>query len=390
MLDSPIYWSALALAVLMFWTLPKRLRFGFLAAASWAYLFSISPQSTVAVTVWSGLFFWLAPRAIARRRFVTLLILGILGFLAFFKYVPHLASQFGGESFASRIPAMLGISYFSFKLVHYAVEVARQNITDRSLQQFLTYMFLVPIFTAGPIERYDHFIANQESRWSASSAGEGLTRIIYGLIKKFVIAEMILIPRMGTLRDGGVVLDRLHELPSSKLWAFSVLFYLVSYMDFSAYSDIAIGSARLFGLRIMENFNWPILAPNIGVFWKRWHMTLAGWCQSYVYMPMIGLTRNPYLAIYATFIVMGLWHNASSVWLMWGIYHATAVTIFLVWSKFRRKRKWFMKPNRVRDIIGIALTFTTVSLGSMITCMHGYGDAIDVLRIFVRFFSFTS
>ena len=110
-----------------------------------------------------------------------------------------------------------------------------------------------------------------------------------------------------------------------KVWGFLALTYLYAYLDFSAYTDIAIGASRLFGIKIMENFNFPILAINISDFWKRWHMTLAGWCQTYIYMPVMARTRTPYAAVFATFTMMGLWHGATAGWLLWGLYHATGV-----------------------------------------------------------------
>lgn len=193
---------------------------------------------------------------------------------------------------------------------------------------------------------------------------EGVTRIIHGLIKKFAI-QLVLLPTIFAGASQDLQLAELGDISTVKLWAMGVYAYLSLYMDFSAYSDLAIGSSRLFGLRIMENFNLPVLSPNIGTFWKRWHMTLAGWCQSYIYMPVLGVSRSPYLALYATFITIGLWHAAAMNWLFWGVYHATGITVFQAWTRFRKRRKWTFLDHGLWKYAGIPLTFAFVSVGEI-------------------------
>src|SRR5690606_12379997 len=238
---------------------------------------------------------------------------------------------------------------------------------------FACYVFLLPIFTAGPIERSDHCLAARESAGRLAATAEGLTRIAHGLIKKFVIGNPVLLPPNAGATDARIVLQRLTALPPRKVAGFCALTFLYRYLDFSAYSDIAIGASRLFGLRIMENFNWPILAQNIGAFWKRWHMTLAGWCQSYVYMPTIGLTRNPYVATYATFAAIGLWHSASFGWLAWGLYHATGLSVYGYWNRERRRRKWRGLDRPGWRWVGVPVTLAFVSAGSSLTALEGHG-----------------
>jgi alginate O-acetyltransferase complex protein AlgI len=156
-------------------------------------------------------------------------------------------------------------------------------------------------------------------------------------------------------------------------------------MDFSAYSDIAIGASRLFGIRIMENFDFPILAQNIANFWQRWHMTLGRWCQSYVYMPMIGLTRNPYIAVYCTWLAIGLWHAGSLNWVFWGLYHGTGVAIFVAWGRFKRRKKWFFLDKIViLRYMSIPVTFLFVSGSGSFTAIYGHGGVYDGFRILAK------
>ncbi len=399
MIQTGTFWIVVAGSLLLFWLTPRAIRYGLLAVVSWLYVFWFTVHLYVdsgvgnafvipMLTVWVALFYWLAPKVVANPKKVKwitpVLILCVLFVLICFKYVAPVLQVLAGDSLALRIALPMGISYYTFKLIHYAVEVGRGNIKQRSLQQFACYMFLFPVFTAGPIERYDHFQNNLESHWSAQMTAEGVMRIMSGLIKQFVIAKMILRPQLQSYTTADAVLARLDELPTYAMWGYCILTYLIAYMDFSAYSDIAIGVSRLFGIRIMENFNWPILASNIGEFWKRWHMTLAGWCQAYVYLPMIGLTRNPYVAVYSTFLVMGLWHAGSTVWVMWGLYHATLVTMYLQWLKFRRKRKWRSTDRFWVRVPAIGLTFVVVSIGAALTSNYPDGNGYDALRMLAK------
>src|SRR5262249_9502951 len=155
--------------------------------------------------------------------------------------------------------------------------------------------------------------------WSIGSSVEGSTRIIHGLIKRFFLCDLILTPLFHGVDTSEKLLASLPIFPTWKVWAFCGITYLIFYLEFSAYCDIAIGSSRLFGLVIMENFDFPIIANNASNFWRRWHMSLWSWCQHYVYVPMIAATRSPYLAIYAVFLVMGLWHSATAERVGWGL-----------------------------------------------------------------------
>jgi len=396
MIQSGTFWLVLLFTVIIYWLLPKKFRLGFLALASFGYLATLDLMSVLVLVVWSLAFFKLAPLTLSDqslwRRLLPALILGILGYLAYFKYIPPLIMAMSSDPIEAQLIIPLGISYFTFKLIHYAVEVSRGNITDRSLSQFLSYIFLFPIFTAGPIERFDHYLAHQDQKWQLDSMVYGLTRIIHGLIKKFYIAGMIIAPFFGPYGDiggpnAGALLFNLSILPTYKIWGFVVLSFLYMYIDFSAYSDIAIGASRLFGIRIMENFNFPIFAPNISNFWQRWHMSLAGWCRAYVYMPVIGLTRNPYLAVYSTMFVMGIWHAGSWHRISWGLYHATGIVIYLTWARFKRKKKWFfLDQSPFTRYLGVPITFLFVSGAYAFTTMDGHGDIYAALRVFAQLF----
>mgnify|MGYP002622510544 CR=1 FL=1 len=382
------FWLLLAVTALTFWLLPQKRRLGFLGLVSFAYLLTFSPAGTLVLFLWLIAFYRLARRIRTnggRRRWIApILILGILGYLAWFKYVPRVVAILTGDAASAQIVLPLGISYFTFKLIHYAVEVGRGNIGRHHFGDFLCYIFLFPTFPAGPIERFDHLMQNREPTWRLDSMLEGLTRIIHGLIKRFVIQGILIVWLLGELGDIRVLIDRLDSVGPAQVWGVLILRYLSAYLDFSAAADIAIGASRLFGLRIMENFNFPIVARDIGDFWRRWHMTLAGWCQAYVYMPLIGLTRNPYLAVFVTFATIGLWHAGTLNWLCWGLYHGAGVATFTVWSRMKRRRGWTWIDKTWWRYAGWPLTFLFVSSSYAISSTHEEASTYAALRILAK------
>ncbi len=389
MIQSPLYWAVVFGSALVFWLLPAGIRFGFLAAVSTAYMASIAPWWNVAaLAAWTLAFHRLAPLTAESKpmaaRILAAMILGIASYLAYFKYLPPILSGLTSDRFELQVVIPLGISYFTFKLIHYAVEVSRGTIRDRSLQQFFCYIFLFPIFTAGPIERYDHFLAQQSARFTIDDLVEGGTRIVHGLIKKFVFAGLILKPILGERDTGAELLSVLEVWPSYKVWGFMILSYAIMYLDFSAYSDIAIGTSRLFGIRIMENFNFPIFANNLGNYWKRWHISLSSWCQTYVYLPVLGLSRNPYLATCASFLVMGLWHSGSWMRVCWGLYQALGVAAYVTWSQYKRKKKIRFLDKGLWRFAGIPLTLAYVIPSLAFLVVEFDGRVYDAFRILAR------
>lgn len=347
MLSDPLFLSILVVGPFLYWNLiPAERRSWFLAFVSIGYLALKAPGATAAVVFWTLAFFWAVPRARQASRplrAVGGLIGLLLGYLVLFKHLPVIFDALASTELEAKVILPLGASYYVFKLVHYAVEVTRGSIEEHDAYDALAWTTLFPAFLAGPIERFDHFLANRHAQPSAAMFASGITRIVHGLIKKLVIADVFLLGLAGSVPE---MLATLNQRSTPEVWWFLFLMYLWAYLDFSAYSDIAIGSARLFGIELMENFDWPVLAENIGQFWKRWHMTLAGWCQSYVYLPFVGLTRNPYAATYATFLVMGIWHGAAFNWLFWGLFHGTGVSIHLRWNRYKRKKKWHKWMNK--------------------------------------------
>ncbi len=409
MVQSAVYWLILAAAVAGNWMLPAARRPVWVAVVSIAYLLSfdapnfaqmqsvdlggifhlimLEARGVLPLLCWVLLIWFLRKRIAVEDKFghwlVTALITTVVLQLCYFKYLPPLISLFDG-GMAARVIVPLGISFITFRLIHYILETRRGNLPPHGFWDYLSWASLFTIWTAGPIERIDHYLENREDKPSAEMFASGITRIILGLGKKFVFGLQLVPMLFGDVSDGQGLINSLGHLSTLETWRFLILSFFLFYLDFSAYSDIAIGSSRLFGLRIMENFDWPILATNPAVYWKRWHMSLSGWCQSYIYMPVLGMTRSPYYAVFAAFTCIGLWHSGSWNWLCWGLYHATMVASFQTWLRYRRKRKWKVFEADWLRYPGAVLTVCYTSVAQSFSIIQGFGSPLDELRILAK------
>ena len=278
----------------------------------------------------------------------------------------------------------LGVSYFSFKLLHYVIEQRRGNFPPHDVGDYASWLFLAPTFSAGPIERFEHFMQTREiAKFEWKMLIEGSLRIAQGLVKKFILGRIV-VEQLDSLTNSaglaGIATADTLTSPAT-VWALLFLSLATVYLDFSGYSDIAIGSSRLFGLRIMENFNLPFIATNLQNFWQRWHMTLANWCRTYIYMPMIGLTRNPYLAVLITFGIMGLWHAAEPHWLAWGLWHGAGLACLMYWGQFARKQKITFFKTTFGAVLGWAITLCYVALGGSFTALYEKASVLYSFRL---------
>jgi len=224
------------------------------------------------------------------------------------------------------IPLPLGISFFTFHAISYVVDVYKRNAApQRHLPTFALYILLFPQLIAGPIIRWRD-IAPQlgERRERLADVAYGARRFILGLAKKVLIANTL-----------GRAADPLFALPPGELttplaWLGLVCYTLQIYFDFSGYSDMAIGLMRMFGFRILENFNYPYVSRSIREFWRRWHISLSNWFRDYLYVPLGGNRRGrrrEYANLVVVFLLCGLWHGASWPFVLWGAWHGAFLVI---------------------------------------------------------------
>lgn len=246
-------------------------------------------------------------------------------FLLFFKlFIVH-SSFFEGPFSGLTLFVPLGISYFVIRLIDSQLKWYRGELKDVSFREFLLFIIFPPTLAAGPIDTLDRFIAGRAKQITSNDVFIGVSRIVFGLFQKLVIADFFLSSYLGN----NYFSVPLAVVRGDDSGAFQLLFmsFLFVYMDFSAYSNIAIGLSALFGHRICENFNWPIFSISPREFWKRWHMSLSGWCMRNIYFPLLIQTKSFVLPSFMVMFVVGMWHSISLSWLCWAVHHTCGILV---------------------------------------------------------------
>jgi D-alanyl-lipoteichoic acid acyltransferase DltB (MBOAT superfamily) len=259
----------------------------------------------------------------------------------------------------------LGISYITFKYMSYLIDLSWGLVERGSFLDFLCYGSLFTIYVAGPIERFEKLKPQLEleaGSFEISYLAFGFRRIVFGLFKKLVLANWLGYFINPVLANGS------HYsllIKIAALFGFS----LQIYFDFSGYSDIAIGSSRLFGLRIMENFANPYLAPNISQFWRRWHISLSDWIRDYLFFPLSsGKVNKIWLTLGVPLLAMGLcglWHGSAWHYMFWGFWHGAGISVYQYWNQQKRKHKTVLKMSKQPwfQTASIVTTFIFVTIG---------------------------
>lgn len=257
----------------------------------------------------------------------------------------------------------LGVSFFTFEFVHYLFEVRRGGAPIRNPLKFLLFAIFFPSLVAGPIKRYAQFLPSLEcasrTRLSAADLAEGLARVALGFAKKLLVADPLtqyIDARQPQFADLGLT-GRWIVLAAL---AFRIL------MDFSGYTDIAIGGARLLGVRLPENFRWPYAARNLQDFWQRWHMSLTSWIRDYVYIPLGGGRRGwarRILNALIAFALCGLWHGPARHFVLWGLYHGAGLGVCASYERWPGIGPEIAKVFRKDWILGWVLTQLFAWLG---------------------------
>ncbi len=266
----------------------------------------------------------------------------------------------------------LGISFFTFEFIHYLTDAHKGKIENPNLKDHLAFVFFFPTMLAGPIKRYQQFVPQiLTSEFNLDNILAGILRILIGFFKKIVLADTLAL-----LTENLVHREFILSLDPIDLALRLLAFGFQIYLDFSAYSDVALGSAKLFGITIPENFNWPYFARNAADFWRRWHISLMSWFRDYVYKPLGGSREGIFVTIVNILIIMhisGIWHGSGLNYLLWGSYHGIFLVIYHVYKKINL-------PEWPR-IISIPLTFLIVNLGWAFFATKGTDGFILIRRI---------
>lgn len=322
---SPVWLGWMVLTIGLYWLTPLPWRFLTLVVISGAFLAIHDPLSLIillSLTLWTHAM-TCRPKVDGRHCLLTcLLIVGVLGWYKI-QIIQDLDIQ---NLTTAAIP--LGLSYYCFRLMHYAIERYKGTVQPAELQEFLAYLFFIPTIVVGPIHRYPQFHKDyHRARLDPALLSEGMERIVFGYAKIAILGNYLINNKFS---------QYIGSLDSEHVW---LVYYLEVvrnglnlYLQFSGFSDIAIGFARLLGFRVMENFRWPYLQPNISRYWQCWHMSLTSWCREYIYTSVVSITRNPALGAISTLIVIGLWHEASLRYIAWGCYHGLGIVLWQRWQ----------------------------------------------------------
>lgn len=309
----------------------------------------------------------------ASRRITAGFVSILLLFLAVFKYADFVLETAAGISGADipllKLALPIGISFYSFQLISYLLDVYWGNIqTEKNLIDFAVYVVMFPQLIAGPIVRFQDIQAELKCKKSSfSEAAEGIVRFCCGLAKKVLIADVLgeLVMKLDAVEEKHIVI----------YWVIAIVYTLQIYYDFSGYSDMAIGLGRMFGFHFPENFDYPYISKSVTEFWRRWHMTLGGWFRDYVYIPLGG-SRVSFVRwvinVFVVWFLSGLWHGASWNYVLWGLYYG----VLLMFEKMFLK-KWL---DRLPKVFAHAYTLFFVITGFVLFRLENLSEAFSYLK----------
>ncbi len=383
--NSLVFLLYLPLVFLLYWFVFKRLRWqnAFVVVASyifygwWDWKFLLLIALTTTCSYLSGIGMDRVSSPSRRRLILWSNIILNLGILSLFKYYNFFVANLQAllepigvslDSVTLNLILPVGISFYTFQALSYSIDVYRDKIEPtRDVVAFFAFISFFPQLVAGPIERATNLLPQflKPRRFDYASAVDGCRLILWGFFKKVVVADncaMFVNPCFASPDSYGGL----------NLWIGAFLFTFQIYGDFSGYSDIAIGVARLFGINLMRNFRTPYFSRDIAEFWRRWHISLTTWFRDYIYIPLGGsrckkskIVRNTFVI----FLVSGLWHGAEWTFVAWGAYHAILFMPLILTGK---NRKYLDEPGRdsffpaMGESVMMAVTFLLVAVGWVI------------------------
>ena len=326
-----------------------------------------------------------------RKMWLWLCISINLGFLGVFKYYNFFASSFAEllQSFGvTASPILLklilpvGISFYTFHGLSYIIDIYYKRI--KSEKNFIDYSLFVsyfPLLVAGPIERATHLLPQVKVKreFNFEKAKEGIYQIIWGLVKKVVIADSCAV-------YANEIFNHYPTMNSLSLILGAMYFAFQIYGDFSGYSDIALGTSKLFGIDLLKNFNYPYFSRDIAEFWRRWHISLSSWFRDYLYIPLGGSKGNKLFQIRNTFIIFlvsGFWHGANLTYVAWGFINALYFLPLLVLNRNRKNVDDFslgFNFESIRTVLNILMTFSITCFAWIFFRSKTIHDAISYIK----------
>jgi D-alanyl-lipoteichoic acid acyltransferase DltB (MBOAT superfamily) len=327
-----------------------------------------------------------------RRLFLVCSLVANIGILGVFKYYNFINTNFTfllhGFGMSNPIPYLLsillpiGLSFHTFQAMSYTIEVYRgHQKTERHFGIYALYVMFYPQLVAGPIERPQNLLHQfrEKHPFNTDKVFEGLKIMVWGLFKKLVIAD-----RLGIVVN--MAYNNVEHQNGLTLLVATVFFSFQVYCDFSGYSDIAIGAAKVMGFDLMTNFRRPVFAKTTGEFWKRWHISLSTWFKDYLYFPLGGSkvpANRLYFNLMVVFLISGLWHGANFTYIIWGGINGFYLVFALITKKYRDKLNTFtgiIHHPRLFLFSQISITFILITFSRIFFRSQSLTDAITVIK----------
>lgn len=389
------------IVLLLYFILPKRAKWPMLLAAS--YFFYMCYQAELVVLIFgTTLISWFMSRLIEKsekqsykKLALAITLISSLGVLFFYKYFDFLAGTvfdvaklFGyeGDSFALHLMLPVGISFYTFQTLSYVIDVYRGEIkTEENFFFYALFVSFFPQLVAGPIERPGNLIPQlkETHKWDNGNAIAGGKMLIIGFFKKICVADLI----SGVVNS---VYNNPDEASALGVIIATLLFAVQIYCDFSGYTDIAIGCARIMGIRLMKNFDRPYSASSIKEFWSRWHISLSSWFRDYLYIPLGGNRVKKWrnlLNLFIVFLVSGLWHGAAWTFVLWGALHGVYQIVGKLTVKSRNtliRKLGYTENSKTVVIVRQIITFILVDAAWLLFRANSISDAgVLIKRLFV-------
>ena len=333
---------------------------------NWHFLFLLAFSTFL--DFYTGLKIYNSEDSRHRKIWLTISVVINLGFLGVFKYYNFFIESFADmirmAGFQAHYPTLnvilpVGISFYTFHGLSYVFDIYNRKIVPtKNWVQYSLFVSFFPLLVAGPIERATHLLPQVEKPrfFDYSKAVDGLRQILWGLFKKIVIAD-------SCAQYANIIFNNSGEYSGSTLFMGALFFTFQIYGDFSGYSDIALGTARLFGFELLKNFNFPYFSRDIAEFWRRWHISLSTWFKDYLYIPLGGSKGGNWMRIRNTFIIFivsGFWHGANWTFIVWGALNALFIMPSIVFKSNRNNMEIVAKGRifpSLNDILHIGITF---------------------------------
>lgn len=395
-----IYWSVDKRKLVVQNTLLLLASYFFYACWDWRFLFLLI--FSISLDYFSGIKIENATTKKAKKAWLWISIVINLGFLGVFKYYnffvdsfQDLVAGFGFEIHLWTINVVLpvGISFYTFHGLSYVIDIYNDKIkAEKNIVDYSLFVSFFPLLVAGPIERATHLLPQLKVKraFDYSKTIDGLRQILWGLFKKVVIADQC-------AKHANLIFDQYTDYSGLTLVAGAVFFAFQIYGDFSGYSDIALGTARLFGVELLQNFSFPYFSRNISEFWRRWHISLSSWFRDYLYIPLGGGKGGLYLKLRNTliiFLVSGFWHGANWTFIIWGLINALYIfplIIFNVDVSDRNSVATGKVVPRFSDLCKMVLTFFLVVIAWIFFRSSSVEMALEIVKkIFSSSFSHSS